>query len=145
MNKIIEQPIPQGKYLPAIRNADIIYTSGMTPRKYGKLLYFGKIKITDPIQSHREAIRLATLNALTAVQNRLEAGEKIVLILQLNVFLNAEEGFTAHANAADYASELLIENLGTNCIGSRAAIGVASLPSNSPVEITMTAKVDINT
>lgn len=42
---------------------------------------------------------------------------------------------------ADYASDVLIENLGANCIGSRAAIGVASLPSNAPVEVVLTAKV----
>lgn len=36
----------------------------------------------------------------------------------------------------------MIENLGDNCIGSRAAIGVASLPSNTPVEITLVGKVE---
>jgi enamine deaminase RidA (YjgF/YER057c/UK114 family) len=59
----------------------------------------------------------------------------------MNVYLNAEEGFTAHAKIADFASELLIEKLGAGCIGSRAAIGVASLPSNASVEISMIAKV----
>lgn len=138
---MIEQPIPQGKYLPAVRNADLIYTSGMTPRKAGKLLYSGKIKMTDSIESHKEAVQLATLNALIAAQSCLEKDEKIAVILQLNVFLNAEEGFTLHAKIADYASDLLMEKLGTNCIGSRAAIGVASLPSNAPVEITFVGKV----
>lgn len=141
MNKNIEQPIPQGKYLPAVRHADLIYTSGMTPRKAGTLLYSGKIKVIDPIESHKDAVRLATLNALTAAQACLNPGERIALILQLNVFLNAEEEFAAHAKIADYASDVLIENLGADCIGSRAAIGVASLPSNAPVEITLTAKV----
>lgn len=141
MNKITEQPIPQGKYLPAVRHADLIYTSGMTPRKAGNLLYSGKIKAIDPIVSHKDAVRLATLNAITAAKACLNEGEKIALILQLNVFLNAEEEFEAHAKIADYASDVLIENLGISCIGSRAAIGVASLPSNAPVEITLTAKV----
>jgi enamine deaminase RidA (YjgF/YER057c/UK114 family) len=141
MNKIIEQPIPQGKYLSAIRHADLIYTSGMTPRKAGKLIYKGKISVVDSIESHREAVRLATLNALTAAQSCINEGEKIVLILQLNVFLNAEQEFTAHAKVADFASEVLIENLGAHCIGSRAAIGISSLPSNAPVEITLIAKV----
>ncbi len=135
------QPIPQGKYLSAIRHADLIYTSGMTPRKAGKLLYSGKIKVIYPIGFYKDAVRLATLNALTAAQACLNKGEIISLILQLNVFLNTEEEFTVHAKIADYASDALIENLGANCIGSRAAIGVASLPSNAPVEVTLTAKV----
>ncbi len=142
MSKVTDQPIPQGKYMPAVRHADLIYTSGMTPRKAGRLIYSGKIKVADSIESHREAVRLATLNALGAAQNLLNEGEKISLILQLNVFLNAEEEFTAHAKIADFASNVLIENLGANCIGSRAAIGVKSLPSNAPVEITIVGKVE---
>jgi enamine deaminase RidA (YjgF/YER057c/UK114 family) len=141
MSKQIVQPVPQGKYKPAIRHLDLIYTSGMTPRKAGKLLYTGKIKTIKPIDFYKEAIDLATLNALNAAQACLTEGEKISIILQLNVFLNAEESFTAHAKIADFASNLLIKNLGINCIGSRAAIGVASLPSNAPVEITLIAKV----
>jgi len=142
MTSIIEQPIPQGKYLPAVRHKDLIYTSGMTPRKAGNLLYSGKIRVSDSVESHRDAVRLATLNALTAAQACLQDGEKIALILQLNVFLNAQEGFTAHAKVADFASELLIENLGADCIGSRVSIGVSSLPSNASVEISIIVKVD---
>ena len=129
MSQNIEQPIPQGKYLPAVRHADLIYTSGMTPRKAGKLQYSGRIRIVDPLETHRYAVRLATFNALAAAQACLEEEEKISFILQLNVFLNAENEFTEHAK------------LGAKCIGSRAAIGVASLPSNAPVEITLIAKV----
>jgi enamine deaminase RidA (YjgF/YER057c/UK114 family) len=141
MSKIIEQPIPQGKYLPAVRHADLIYTSGMTPRKAGKLIYSGKILAADPIESHRDAVRLATLNALVAAQACLREGERISVILQLNIFLNVEQEFTAHAKIADYASDVLMENLGANSIGSRAAIGVASLPSDARVEITLIGRV----
>ena len=141
MNQRIEQPIPQGKYLPAVRHADVIYTSGMTPRKAGILMYSGKIRAADPIECHRDAVRLAAENALAAAQACLREDEKISIILQLNVFLNAEQGFTAHAKIADYASEVLIEHLGADSIGSRAAIGVATLPSDAPVEVTLVGKV----
>lgn len=141
MSQNIEQPIPQGKYLPAVRHADLIYTSGMTPRKAGILIYSGKIRVSDPLESHRDAVCLATLNALVAARACLKEGEKISVILQLNIFLNAEPEFTAHPKIADYASETLIEHLGPGSIGSRAAIGVASLPSNAPVEVTLIGKV----
>ena len=141
MSQNIEQPIPQGKYLPAVRHADLIYTSGMTPRKAGILIYSGKIRASDPIESHRDAVRLATLNALVAAQACLKEGEKISVILQLNIYLNTEPEFTAHPKIADYASETLIEHLGPGSIGSRAAVGVASLPSDAPVEITLIGKV----
>ena len=127
--------------MPAVRHADLIYTSGMTPRKAGILIYSGKIRDSDPIESHRDAVHLATLNALVAAQAWLKEGEKISVILQLNIFLNAEPEFTAHPKIADYASEVLIEHLGPGSIGSRAAVGVASLPSDAPVELTLIGKV----
>ena len=141
MSTQLEQPVPQGKYLPAVRHADLVYTSGMTPRKAGELLYSGQIRAKDSIESYKAAVCLSTLNALAAAQACLEEGEVISVVLQLNIYLNAEQGFTDHSKLADFASEILIENLGANAIGSRAAIGVASLPSSAPVEITIVGKV----
>lgn len=44
-------------------------------------------------------------------------------------------GFSSHAKLADFASEYLVEELGDAGIGARAAIGIASLPGDAPVEI----------
>ncbi len=135
------QPIPQGQYLPAVRHNNLIYTSGMTPRKDGKLIYSGKIKATSPVEIYCDAVQLATKNALLAVQACLEKNEKISIILQLTVYLNTEQDFIKHAKVADYASALLLKELGANSIGSRAAIGVATLPSNASVEIVLVSAV----
>ena len=137
MSNEYEQPVPQGKYLPAVRHGDLIFTSGMTPRRAGILIYEGKIKVEDPIESHRDAVNIAATNTINAAQNLLHEDERISQILQLNVFLNTEEGFSKHSKIADFASEIFIKKLGPNCIGSRAAIGVSSLPANAPVEITI--------
>jgi enamine deaminase RidA (YjgF/YER057c/UK114 family) len=141
MNVSKDLPIPQGNYLPAVRHGDVIYTAGMTPREQGKLLYKGKILVEKPLETYSKAVILATENALTAAQNCLEKSEQLKVVLQLNVFLNAEQGFENHARIADYASNFLIAQLGPQCIGSRAAIGVATLPSNAPVEITLVVSV----
>jgi enamine deaminase RidA (YjgF/YER057c/UK114 family) len=142
MKEIDKKPIPQGKYLAAVRNGNTIYTSGMTPRKSGELLFSGKIKTSEAIEIYRGAVELATLNAIGAAQNCLNEGEQIHLVLQMSVYLNAEENFSSHAKVADFASDILIKYLGIKSIGSRAAIGVASLPSNAPVEITLVCKID---
>lgn len=134
-------PIQQGTYLPAVRHADIIFTSGMTPRRDGRLMFSGKIKCDDPPDQHRPALELAAENALAALQQCLTKDESIGAVLQLTVYLNAEDGFVDHPKVADLASEYLIKRLGTDSIGSRAAIGVATLPSNATVEITLVAKI----
>ncbi|WP_331774576.1 RidA family protein [Sulfurospirillum sp. 1612] len=137
----MNQPIPQGLYRPAVRYHDVIYTSGMTPRVQGVLQYSGKITAAYPLEHYQEAVKQATTNSLTAALALVQEDEKITLILQLNVYINAAEDFLEHSKIADFASALLAEKLGEASIGSRAAIGVATLPSNAPVEIALVAGV----
>ena len=42
-------PIPQGKYVPATRFGNLIFTAGMTPRNNGVLIRTGKVKASDDI------------------------------------------------------------------------------------------------
>ena len=132
-------PIPQGKYVPANRFGDLIFTAGMTPRDNGVLIKTGKIGLNDPIEDYRGCVRQAAKNALIAARNKLEEGESIQRILFLTVYVNAQEGYTTQAKIADHASEYFCEQLGEAGIGSRAAVGVASLPGNAPVEIAIVA------
>ena len=113
----------------------------MTPRNNGVLIKTGKIAISDPIEDYREAVRQAAKNALTAARNKLEEGEHIARILLITVYVNAEEGYSTQAKIADHASEYFCEELGEAGIGSRAAVGVASLPGNAPVEISIICAV----
>lgn len=134
-------PIPQGKYVPATRHGDLIFTAGMTPRNNGVLIKEGKIRLTDSMEEYEEAVRQAAKNTLTAAKNKLMEGERIAGILSITVYVNAEEGFTKQSKIADIASEYFCEELGEAGVGSRAAVGVASLPGNAPVEISITAFV----
>lgn len=135
------QPIPQGDYLPAKRHGDLIYTSGMTPRRDGVLLFHGPVRKDAPLDDYREAVLLACGNALTAAKALLSGDEKIVGILSMTVYVAAEPGYEAHSKLADFASAYLRETLGPQAIGARAAIGVATLPGNAPVEIQLVAFV----
>lgn len=134
-------PIPQGKYVPASRLGNVIYTAGMTPRKNGQLIQMGKVSANQPTHVYKEAVRQAVGNALTAALNMLNERERLAQILSLKVYINAEEGYEAHSKLADFASEYLYEKLGDAGISSRAAIGVASLPGDAPVEIQLIAAV----
>lgn len=143
MKSIKDNPIPQGNYAPATRGGNFIYTAGMTPRKNGELILTGKIKVSESIELYREGVRQAVANALTAAVNMLKEKECIGQILSLTVYVNAEEGYTAHARLANLASEYLYEELGEAGIGSRVAVGVASLPGDAPVEIQLVALASV--
>lgn len=143
-NKEIVNPIPQGKYLPASRFDNIVYTAGMTPRHKGVLIQSGKVITGEPISTYKAAVEQATANALSAIIKTLSKDESLGQILSLHVYINAHETFEAHSSLADFASEYLYDKLGDLAIGSRAAIGVASLPGNAPVEIQIVAGVSDN-
>lgn len=113
----------------------------MTPRVSGELKYSGIIQASEPLENYKAALELATKNALIAAKSCLEEHEEIILIPQLTVFINAAPDFKNHAKLANYASDEIIRQLGQQAIGSRAAIGVSSLPGNACVEITLTAAI----
>lgn len=138
-NKENLNPIPQGKYFPATRFGQLIYTAGMTPRSNGVLIQSGKVLSGHPVRAYQAAVEQAAANALIAAANTLTENEKIGQILTLNVYVNAEENYETHSSLADFASEYLYKQLGEHAIGSRSAIGVASLPGNAPVEIQLIA------
>jgi enamine deaminase RidA (YjgF/YER057c/UK114 family) len=139
----INNPIPQGNYVPASRFGNMIYTAGMTPRNNGVLIQSGKVITSEPVSIYKAAVRQAVANALTAAMNTLAEQERLEQILSLTVYVNAENTFQAHSSLADFASEYLSEKMGNAGIASRAAIGVASLPGNAPVEIQLIAVVSL--
>lgn len=134
-------PVPQGNYVAAKRHGDLVHTSGMTPRDNGVLMFTGRINPSAPLESYQAAIELATKNALTAARLLLAPHERVAGVLSLTVYIAVELEFTAHARLADFASAYLQREIGDEGIGCRAAVGVASLPGNAPVEIQLVAIV----
>ena len=135
-------PIPQGKYKPAVRFKDLIFTSGMTPRLNGKLAYCGKVKADADPQIYKEAVYLAAGNAFAAASGLLNGDEKIAAIVSITVYINAEEGFALRAKIGDLASDYFVQILKERGIGVRAAIGAATLPGGAPVEIQIIAAAE---
>lgn len=129
------QPVPQGDYVPATRHGDLIHTAGMTPRLAGQLMFTGPVRADAPLEDYREAVVLACRNALTAARAMLEPGETIARVLSMTVYIATGPGFATHSRLADLASAFLRAELGENGRCARAAIGVASLPGDAPVEI----------
>ena len=135
------RPTTQGDYVLAARDGNLIFTSGMTPRREGVLTLSGAVRADVPLETYRDAVVLACGNALAAARSVLKGDERIRAVLSLTVYVAAEPGFTAHTRLADFASAFLRSELGADGIGSRAAIGVATLPGDAPVEIQLVAAI----
>jgi enamine deaminase RidA (YjgF/YER057c/UK114 family) len=113
-----------------------IHVAGQLPYKDGELLGQGIVGRDVDLETGRELARHAVLNALAVAVDAVGDLDR-VRIVQMLVFVASTPEFGQQSKVADAASELLVDVLGENGRHARTAIGVASLPRNSPVEIQM--------
>ncbi|AYG70861.1 MULTISPECIES: RidA family protein [unclassified Rhizobium] len=133
--------IANGNYVLAKRHRDMVFTSGMTPRREGRLIHTGTFTNDQRAEDSKDAVELAVSNAIAAARRLLRDGEMISSVLTMTVFVSATDDFNQHSRVADHASNWLCRELGPDGIGTRAAVGVASLPGGALVEIQLTAIV----
>ena len=128
-----------GESTPYVNHRSVgssIHVAGQLPYKDGELLGQGIVGRDVDLETGRELARHAALNALAVAVDAV-GGLDRVRIVQMLVFVASTPEFGQQSKVADAASELLIDVLGENGRHARTAIGVASLPRNSPVEIQM--------
>jgi|SRR5699024_5660709 len=132
---------PNGNYKLATRDHDTVHTSGITPKINGQLVRTGKLNNDTNLEDYDEVTRQSIKNAIQLIEKEMADGERIAQIINMTVYVNASEDFEFHSRIADYASNYLVEEFGEEIIGTRAAVGVSSLPGNAPVEISLIAKI----
>ena len=132
-------PTPAGAYLPVVEVNDLIYISGQIPLDTNSdpsiVKYKGKIGLDTTIEKGQEAAILCTLNALSLLREYLGTLDKINKIVKVSAYINSVESFNDHPKVINPASNLLEKLFGIKGKHSRLAIGVASLPLNSTIEI----------
>lgn len=126
---------PLALYRPAVRSGDHVYVSGQVALANGAILHPGVVGDTVSLAQAREAARICAINALGAA-NALLGNLDGVRVLRLAGFVAATPLFADHPQVINAASELLRDVFGEDAgMGTRIAVGVASLPARSPVEV----------
>lgn len=142
-------PAPVAAYVPAVRDGDYVYTSGQLPFVGGKLPQTGLVgnhADAVSVEEAAELARIAVLNALAAAAELAGGIDNIERIIKLTGYVAsavpaAGERFTAQPAVINGASELLGEIFGEAGQHARAAVGVAALPADAPVELDLIVKV----
>ncbi|MEM2636990.1 MAG: RidA family protein [Candidatus Korarchaeota archaeon] len=143
--KLPEPPIPLGAYVPAVKIGNLLVISGMLPMVGKELAVRGKLGSGEdsiPIEQVHEAGRLAALNALAVANSVLGSLNKIKRVVFMIGFIAASPDFDQHSLALNGASEMLLTIFGEKGMHARAAVGVTSLPGNSPIEIVVVFEVE---
>lgn len=130
-----EPTAPIASYVPAVLTGNYVFVSGQIPIRDGKLVCEGRIPDDVSIEEGYEAAKLVAINILAVVKGVTGDLSRIKRIVRLNGFVQSDSGFTMQPQVINGASDLFVEIFGEIGKHSRAAVGVSSLPLNSPVEI----------
>jgi len=136
---------PVGAYLPSIRSGSQVWTSGQLPFVDGALLRTGHVGDgPDDVSAEDAAVlaRVACLNAIAAAAGAAGGLDRITRVLKVVGYVASAHGFTAQPSVVNGASHLLTEVFGDAGRHARSAVGVASLPLGSPVEIEIVVETD---
>ena len=133
--KLPAPPKPFGTYVEAVQTGNLLFLTGMLPTKGRKAKFIGRVGAEIDVEAGRAAARLAALNALAVVRQRLGSLDKVRRIVRLGVSVATSGDVRDQPKVADGASQLLQDVFGKDKNPSRLVYGVASLPLGTPVEL----------
>lgn len=133
-------PTPAGRYVPITEAGSLLFTSGHTHAIEGVHRFRGAVggEGCPTLQDARECARLAVRNCLSSLARYIGGLDKIDRIVQMTGYVTAPADFENHPKVLDGASEELSSAFGERGLPARAAVGVASLPGQAVVEISLT-------
>ena len=128
-------PPPAAIYLPFMRTGQQLWVAGQIAVREGSLIHSGRVGVEVSLDEARVCAEQCALNLLAQLKLAMGTLDALTRVVKLNVFVASSTDFTSQHLVANAASELfgaVFGDLGTH---ARSAVGVASLPLNSPVEI----------
>ena len=135
-------PHPLGAYVEAVQSGRLLFLSGMLPVKDGKLQYVGRLGKELNESTGRDALRTATLNALSAAKAHVGSLDRVTRVVSVKVYLATHGDFYNQPIVADAASELLRDVFAEAKMSVRSVLGVTSLPLGAPVMLEVTFEVN---
>jgi enamine deaminase RidA (YjgF/YER057c/UK114 family) len=128
-------PNPVANYVPAMQAGQLLFISGQIAKAADGTVVTGSVGVDLTVEEGQAAARLCALNILAQAKAAIGSLDRIAQILRLTGFVNSPAGFADHPKVINGASDLMVEVLGDKGRHTRAAVGVASLPVNTAVEV----------
>jgi len=132
---------PIANYVTAITSGNLVFLAGNGPRQQDGTFTTGKIGDALTIEQGYEAARLTGIEQLSVLKAHIGDLNKVVRIVKVFGMVNAGADFTEHPAVINGFSDLMVEVFGDRGKHARAAVGMASLPLNTSVEIDMIVEI----
>jgi enamine deaminase RidA (YjgF/YER057c/UK114 family) len=133
---------PVANYVPAVTAGNLVFLSGAIPIRPDGSRVEGRVGDKLSVEQGYEAARFAAVGLLARLRAECGSLDRVKRIVRVGGFVNAPAGFTQQPAVVNGASDLLVEVFGDRGRHARAAVGVASLPFDVPVEVEMIAEIE---
>ncbi len=134
-------PASVANYVPAVRSGRLVFLAGQVARGPDGRILAGKVGRDLTEAQAAAAARLCALQLLAALKAEVGDLARVTRIVRVGGFVNCTPDFTAQPKVVNGASDLLVAVFGDRGRHARAAVGVAALPGDAPVEIELIAEV----
>lgn len=138
---LIKPSAPVANYVKAVRVGNLVYLSGHGPDKPDGGLVIGKVGSDLTLEQAKDAARLVGISLLSTLKGEIGDLNKVKRIVKVLGMVNAIPTFEKQPQVINGCSDLMVEVFGENGRHARSSVGVASLPSNIPVEIEMIVEI----
>jgi enamine deaminase RidA (YjgF/YER057c/UK114 family) len=132
---------PLAAYVPSVRTGSLVFISGQLPTVDGALAETGLVGSEVTPEVAKAMAQQCALNALAAVKAEIGDLALVTRVVKVLGFVASAPGFTGQPQVVNGASELLLAVFGDAGRHARSAVGVASLPRDSPVEVELIVEV----
>lgn len=136
-----QPPVPAANYIGCVRVGNLLFIGGNIGRINGQLRYRGKVGDKVTLEQAYEVARDCALNHLAIMKAALGDLDHVDRIVKVLGYVNVAPGFTDMPKVVNGESDLLVQVFGEHGRHTRAAVGVASLSQDSPVETEVTVQV----
>ena len=127
---------PAGSYVPYVISNNLVFISGQLPFINGSITIKGKVgsevSVEDGIKMAEVCAKALLSQLKSACNGNLDKVKKVV---KLGGFVASDPNFIDHQKIINGASDLIVKIFEDKGRHARFAVGVASLPLNTPVEI----------
>ena len=126
---------PLYHYVPVTVHQGVAYISGQVPRVNGEIPYPGKVGQDVTIEQAQQLAEYCVLKGLSCLEATIGSLDQVEQILKVTGYVQTAPNFYDPSKVLDAASVLLEKIFGKKGRHARTAVGVATLPSNTPIEI----------
>jgi len=128
-------PRPIGNYVPFRVGGNLLFLSGVGPRRADGSAIAGKVGAELTVEQGYAAARLCGLNLLANMRAAAGSLDRVEAVLKVLGMVNATPEFDRHPEVINGCTDLFVEVFGDHGRPARSAVGVGSLPRGIAVEI----------